>query len=137
MNALRPFDANIHLLSKVLDLRAENQNIIGSNIANAETPGYAPARFNFEQELSQAINHSGMPLATSQPGHIALGASHIDSITGTITRKPDQPGIGDANGVSVDEEMLLLSENELLYETAAQLLKKKLGVMKYVISGGE
>ena len=33
--------------------------------------------------------------------------------------------------------MLRLSENELLYETAAQLLKKKLTVMKYVISGGE
>lgn len=137
MNALRPFDANIHLLSKVLDLRAENQNIIGSNIANAETPGYAPARFNFEQELSQAINQTGIQLATSQPGHIALGPSGIGSVTGTITREPDQTGIGDGNGVSVNEEMLLLSENELLYETAAQLLKKKLGVMKYVISGGE
>ena len=88
MNPLRPFDANIHLLSKVLDLRAENQNVIGSNIANAETPGYAPARFNFEQELNQAINRSGMPLATSQPGHIAFGAPDINSITGTITREP-------------------------------------------------
>ena len=137
MNALRPFDSNIHLLSKVLNLRAENQSIIGSNIANAETPGYAPVRFNFEEELSQAINRTGIPLATSQPGHIPLGALNIESVTGTITRNPDQTGIGDGNGVSVDEEMLRLSENELLYETAVQLLQKKLSVMKFVISGGQ
>ena len=137
MNALRPFDSNIHLLSKVLNLRAENQSIIGSNIANAETPGYSPARFNFEEELSQAINRTGIPLATSQPGHIPLGALNIESVTGTITRNPDQTGIGDGNGVSVDEEMLRLSENELLYETAVQLLQKKLSVMKFVISGGQ
>ena len=137
MNALRPFDSNMHVLSKVLHLRAENENIIGSNIANAETPGYAPARFNFEEELSQAINRTGIPLATSQPGHIPLGAMNIESVTGTITRNPDQTGIGDGNGVSVDEEMLLLSENELLYETAVQLLQKKLSVMKFVISGGQ
>ena len=137
MNALSPFDANIQLLSKVLDLRAENQKIIGSNIANAETPGYAPARFNFEQELSQAIDRTGMPLTTSHPGHISLGPSTIESVNGSITREPDQTGIGDQNGVSVEQEMLLLSEHELLYETAAQLLKKKLTVMKYAISGGE
>lgn len=137
MNTLRPFDANIQMLGKVLDLRAENQKIIGSNIANAETPGYAPARFEFEQELSQAINRTGIPLATSHPGHIGFGAGDIASISGTLRREPDQTGIGDENGVSVEEEMLLLSENELLYETAAQLLKKKLGIMKYVIAGGE
>ncbi len=137
MNTLRPFDANIQMLSKVLDLRAENQQIIGSNIANAETPGYAPARFEFEQELSQAIKRTGIPFATTHPGHIGFGTGDIASISGTLRREPDQTGIGDENGVSVEEEMLLLSENELLYETAAQLLKKKLGIMKYVIAGGE
>lgn len=136
MNPLRPFDANIQLLSKVLDLRAEKQNIIGSNIANAETPGYAPARFEFEQELSQAINRNGFTLTTSHPGHIAMGSSDIGSVSGTLTREPDQTGIGDQNGVNVEEEMLALSENELLYETAAQLLNKKLGVIKYVVNGG-
>ena len=137
MNPMRPFDANMQLLSKVLDLRAENQKIIGSNIANAETPGYAPARFNFQEELNRAVTRSGMPLATSHPGHIALGPTSVESVNGTIIREPDKTGIGDENGVSVDDEMLQQSENELLYETAAQLLKKKLTMMKYVISGGE
>jgi len=34
-------------------------------------------------------------------------------------------------------EMMALSENELLYETSAQLLKKKITLLKHVISGGQ
>jgi flagellar basal-body rod protein FlgB len=135
MNPLSPFDANMQLLSKSLDLRAENQKVIGSNIANAETPGYAPARFSFEEELSNAINGTAASLATTHPGHIPLGPNSVGAVTGVLFREPDQTGIGDENGVSVEEEMLALTENELLYETSAQLLKKKLTLMKFVIAG--
>ena len=135
MNPLSPFDANMRLLSKSLDLRAENQKVIGSNIANAETPGYAPARFSFEEELSSAIKGTATPLATTHPGHIPLGPHSVGSVSGMLIREPDQTGIGDENGVSVEEEMLALTENELLYETSAQLLKKKMTLMKFVIAG--
>jgi flagellar basal-body rod protein FlgB len=138
MKLLAPFDSNIQLLAKVLDLRAQNQQVIGSNIANAETPGYAPAKFQFEGELREAIQKKNtMPLATPQPGHFPLGSQDVQSINGSIIRTPDRTGIGDENGVNVDDEMLAMSENELMYETSAQLLQKKLGLIRYVITGGQ
>ncbi len=138
MDSKAPFDSSFQLLSKVLDLRARNQQVIASNIANAETPGYSPAKFHFEEELRQAVGEkSSLPLANSHQAHIPLGSTDIDSVTGTITVQPDQTGIGDENGVSVADEMMALSENELLFEAAAQLLKKKLGLIKYVVSGGQ
>ena len=138
MNPTSPFDSSIQLLSKVLDLRARNQQIIASNIANAETPGYSPAKFEFEDQLRQAVgNSSDLPLANSHQNHIPLGPGDISSVNGTVTVTPDQTGIGDENGVSVDAEMLALSENELLYEAAAQLLRKKLGMIRYVVTGGQ
>jgi len=63
--------------------------------------------------------------------------STIENVRGRVVVEKDTTKIGDQNGVSLDQEMLALSENELLYETAAQLLKKKLGIRKYVISGGQ
>lgn len=133
-----PFDANVQLLAKVLDLRAQNQQVIAANIANAETPGYSPATFHFEKELQIAVGKSDMlPLAASNERHIAPGVGDVDSVRGSVTITSDQTGIGDQNGVNVDEEMLKLSENEILYETAAQLLRKKLGMIKYVVSGGQ
>ncbi len=133
-----PFDSSIKLLSKVLDLRSANQRVISSNIANAETPGYSPAKFDFENDLKNAINTDGsFRLQTSHPVHIPISPSNFESVQGKVVRTPDTTGIGDENGVSVDDEMIELSKNELMYETAAQLLKKKLSLLKYAISDGK
>ncbi len=138
MDPLRPFDSNMQLLSKVLDLRAQKAEVISANIANAETPGFSPSRFNFEEDLAKAIGRrNGLSLAISNEKHIALGPTDFNSVSGKIFVEKDQTGIGDENGVKVDQEMMALSENELLYETAAQLLKKKMTLLKYAISGGQ
>ncbi|MFH2123581.1 MAG: flagellar basal body rod protein FlgB [Pseudomonadota bacterium] len=136
MERISLFDSNINLLKKTLDLRSANQRLIASNIANADTPGYTPSRLEFEQELQQAIQGKGSAQIT-HPDHIPIGASDLSSVTGTIVKDPDTTGIGDQNGVSIDREMMDLSENELIYETAAQLLKKKLTQLSYVIQGGQ
>ena len=126
----------MNLLSKVLDLRAANEKIISSNIANADTPGYSPARFRFEQELRQAVNQNGFSLKATHPSHIATGGRGLDSVTGQVITLPDKTGIGDKNGVNVDQEMISLSENEIMYETAAQILKKKIALLGYIVQGG-
>lgn len=136
MEKISLFDPNIHLLKKTLDLRSAKQQIIASNIANAETPGYAPVRFEFEQELQQALQVKGTA-AKTHADHFSIGGSDLGSVNGTISREPDTRGIGDENGVSIDKEMMALSENQLMYETAAQLLKKKLSQLSYVIQGGQ
>jgi flagellar basal-body rod protein FlgB len=137
MKPLDPFDSNIKLLQKVLDLRSENQSVIATNIANAETPGYSKKVFEFEQELQQAITATPGTLATTHGNHIPTTPTTLNSVTGTIRQIEDKNPIGDGNGVNVDMEMIALSENELLYETAAQLLKKKFALLSYVVREGK
>ncbi len=138
MNIAAPFDSNFHLLNKVLDLRAEKQRVISSNVANAETPGYQKETYSFEDNLRNAINGgSSLNLKTTKTNHIALYPTSIDTVEGELTREPDTTGIGDENSVSVDAEMIDMSKNQLMYETAAKLLKKKLTVLKFAISEGK
>lgn len=138
MDITKPFDSNVQLLGKVLDLRAQKAQVISANIANAETPGFSPSSFNFEKDLSAALQTTkGIELTTSHKAHISLGPANFNSVTGKVVVEQDRAKIGDGNGVSVDQEMMDLSENALLYETAAQLLKKKMGLIKHVISGGQ
>lgn len=138
MAPISPFDSHMQLLTKVLDLRAEKAQVISANIANAETPGYSPSVFNFEQDLSNAIKRSSsLALKTSHNNHISLGPSGFNSVAGKISKVVDNTAIGDENGVSVEQEMITLSENEILYETSAQLLKKRISLLKHVISGGQ
>lgn len=137
MNQLNLFDNTTLLLQKSLDLRSSNQRVIAANIANAETPGYAPARFEFEQELKAALSTSSPHLTTTHDAHISIHSGSVEEVSGKVVQYPDKTGIGDDNGVSVDEEMIALSENEIMYETAAQLLKKKLSLLKYVVQDGQ
>lgn len=138
MDPMQPFDQNMRLLGKVLDLRAKKAEVIAANIANAETPGYSANRFDFEEDLARAIKGSnGLGMTTSHHNHIPPHPSTIEGVRGNIVATTDKTGIGDKNSVKVNQEMLNLSENQLLYETAAQLLKKKLGQLSYAISGGQ
>ena len=137
MNPFSPLDSNSQLLSRVLDLRATKAEVIASNIANAETPGYSPSRFDFEEDLAAAVgNNTGINLQTTAQNHIPLHPTNFDSVEGKVIQEKDTSPIGDENGVSVDEEMVSLSKNQILYETTAQLLKKKLSIYRYVVSDG-
>ncbi len=136
MPFIQQFDPTLLMLQKVLDLRAENQQVISSNIANADTPGYAPATLEFEKQLHSAMFGGDLKPVVTQPGHIPVTPGDISQVTGTITRRPDTTGIGDENGVSVDREMVRLSENQILYEAAVTMLNKKLAALKYVAGDG-
>ena len=136
MPGIQQFDTTMHLLKKVLDLRARNQEVIAANIANAETPGYAAQTFTFEQELQNALSTGGPRPVTSHPNHLPLAPSGLDQVQGTLTTQRDTTGLCDENSVSTDQEMHRLSETELLYEAAVTMLNKKLSLLKYVTNGG-
>lgn len=136
MPGIQQFDTTMRLLQKVLDLREKNQEIIGSNIANAETPGYSAQSFSFEQELQGALHGNTLRPVTTQANHIPLGPSELENVSGSVTVTKDNTGLGDENSVSVDQEMVKLSQNEILYEAAVTMLNKKLSLVKYAVSGG-
>lgn len=136
MKDIAMFDRTTGLLKKVLDLRVQKQQTIASNIANADTPGYAPARLEFEADLQRALAEPGHPVRTEHPKHFPLAGGGVEQVAGKVLRTPDASGIGDRNGVEVDQEMIALAENQIMYEAATQMLSKKLGLLKYVIQDG-
>ena len=127
------FGSTIGVLEKSLDLRQQRQQVIASNIANAQTPGYVPARLNFEEGLKQAQQPQPGTPALTHPGHMPLKGSGGSA---RIERNPDQTGIGDGNGVSLDREMLDLAENQILFEAGTQMVGQKLGLLKYIAGDG-
>jgi len=123
------------LLRKNLDLRLQNQQIIAGNIANAQTPGYSAKRFEFEKALRQAVDGSEQGLTVTNAHHISPSGGSIEAVQGSVTEINSHKGIGDGNSVDVDQEMILLAQNQLMYETSVQLLNKKMGIIKYVVQG--
>ncbi len=52
-------DKTIDALATALNFRQMRQELISSNIANSETPGYRSKRLDFEDALARALNVDG------------------------------------------------------------------------------
>jgi flagellar basal-body rod protein FlgB len=109
------FGGTISLTAKALNLRMERQGLIQSNIANMETPGYRVQELPFAREMATAVSGQGK-LARTHPGHIAVKPE--DAAASGRSSEEDRP-------VDLDEEMVKLSENQLMYQVAARLAAKK------------
>ncbi|MCF8107129.1 MAG: flagellar basal body rod protein FlgB [Desulfohalobiaceae bacterium] len=128
------FDSTIQVLDKVLELRTRKLEVISSNIANAETPGYAAQRMDFEKDLQEAISASGTKVSVTHPRHIATGSGgDIGSFQADVYREEDKSGLGDKNSVSLDQEMVDMSRNQIRFEAAIRSLNKKFSMLKMVI----
>ncbi|MDY0212638.1 MAG: flagellar basal body rod protein FlgB [Desulfuromonadaceae bacterium] len=129
------FDSTTAVLKKSLDLRMQNQQVIAANVANAETPGYAVKRFEFEDQLRAAVAVNDSNIRRTHPQHMPRQGVAIEQVNGQIVEYPDTSGLGDRNSVDMDSEMLAMAKNQLYYEAATQLINKKMGILKYTIQG--
>lgn len=129
------FDSTIGALNTSLNLRLMNQNVISSNIANADTPGFKSKVMEFESALRDALGvDQRLPLAEGEASHIRHHAT--DPIQPEIYENPNGVESLDGNTVNRAEEMAKLAENQLLYDASTEMLKRKLGMLKYAITEG-
>ncbi len=136
------FSNTISLLGKSVDLRAKNQNLIASNIANVETPNYVPKTLAFEQELQGALKsrQSGqMPASTPHARHIPVRGAHngsaVQSVTGKILETPAKTPGKDGNAVELEDEMGKMAENQIMFNASVQMLGKKFEGLRTAIKG--
>lgn len=127
------FDRTVGVLGKVLDLRNHSQQIISSNLANLDTPGYTPNRLRFEEDLQRAIDDKSPAAPPRHAKHFNITSGSLEQVSGRVERLINNNGLGDQNGVDLDQEMGAQAENQIFYEAATQMLNKKLSLLKYVI----
>lgn len=137
METNRLFSGSISLLTRVLDLRSQNHNLIASNIANADTPEYKAFHLQIDEEMKKL---TGSPqkinLHRTRAEHLPLREHRSDRVKITRDKAPAFGLRGDGNTVDIDRSMARLSENSLRYNTVAQIIQKKLQGLKSAIQGG-
>lgn len=125
----------LQALSSAIKMREMRQEIISSNIANAETPGYKSKRLDFEEALGRALDvdgHMGMNIEDSK--HFNVGSGGFNNLEPEIYEDPNGIVSEDGNTVDREEEIAKMTENKIMYDTLVQLMNKKMGIMKYTIN---
>ena len=119
-----------------LNIRAYRQQLIASNIANADTPNYKAKDVDFQAALQGAINKAtpSQGLATTNPNHI-----RSTSATGVIDlpikyRTVDQPSV-DGNTVNMDVERSAFAENALQMEALISFVNHRFRLMQSAVQG--
>ncbi len=127
-------DTTIQALAASLKYREMRNNLITSNVANAETPGYKAKKIDFEEALARAINLDKLQnLNTQDERHFNVGGGGFSNLQPEVYEDANGVVSEDGNTVDVASEMALMAENKILYDAAVQLLNKKLGMMKYAV----
>ncbi len=126
-------------LSVAMKLRAINQEVISSNIANINTPGYRCKSIDFQKEIEKILtpDHFKLKLLITHKDHIQDKESSSLDVNPKI-EECNTPVIGnDKNNVDLDREMAKLAKNQLLYNAYVQLFSKKVRMLKdAIIQGG-
>ncbi len=128
-------DKTLKALASSLNLRQIRHEILTSNIANAETPGFKAKRVDFEKALQRALDVDGnLEMLTSDEKHFDVGNGGFENLQPEIYEDPNGIVSEDGNTVDRDAEMAKMAENKILYDASVKLLNKKLGMLKYTIN---
>ncbi len=112
-----------------LGLRAQRQQVLAGNIANADTPNYKARDFDFSTALKDAVagrSSDPLPLATTASGHLA--GSLESSSARLLYRTPTQAS-ADGNTVDMDVERAQFSENAVQYEAGLTFITHQFKMM--------
>jgi len=117
------FDKTMKLLSSALDFRSQKHQIITSNIANIDTPGYTAKDLEFKGIIGEEMQRR---LATTDKKHFPGQFPNTGPIDSEVTDSGER--------VNVDTEMTNLAENHLMYNTSLELLTRKLRSIKIIFN---
>ena len=105
----------------------ERQQVLAENVANADTPNFRP-RDLVQPKFDQKEPAAPLTLARTT-------TSHLSASTATSTQfELDRRGVFEArpsgNAVSLEDQMLKVSANQMDYQTATALYARGLGLIK-------
>lgn len=140
MNAL---DASFNFHESSLRLRAQRQELLAGNIANADTPNFKARDLDFSTALKSAISENSQlttlgntmkPIATSAM-HIGANNAATPADATDIKYRGILQGSVDGNTVDMDVERNQFTDNAIRYEASVMMISGKIKRMLAAIQG--
>jgi flagellar basal-body rod protein FlgB len=118
-----------------LNLLVQRQEMIASNIANADTPHYKARDIDFKEALSNRLagrREQALSLAVTARGHVG-GRAEAAMPAAVKYRNEFQPGV-DGNTVNMDVERAAFAETALRLEAALTFVRGSFKDMQTALS---
>ncbi len=117
-----------------LKFRAQRNEVLASNIANADTPGYKARDIQFSDAL-QGAQSKRLGLEQTSRMHQQSWSTRNGGAE-LMYRIPMQPTL-DGNTVETDVEQSQFAENTVQYRASLSFLDGAIRSLKYALKGGD
>jgi flagellar basal-body rod protein FlgB len=131
---LEQMTARLDFHANALLLRSQRQQVIASNIANADTPGYVARDFDFAAALKNVSGGTARAdVSLTSAGHMHLGTTSAQDprLAYTVQTQPSQDG----NSVDLDRERASFVDNSVRYESTLRFINSNVKTMLSAIQG--
>ena len=126
------FDSALGIHDNALQVRSQRAELLASNIANSDTPGYKARDIDFKAALANVQLQDASKLTTSHEKHISL--SSMTNGSEVLYRVPNQASL-DGNTVDGQMEKSAFSDNAMRYQASLSFLDGKFKGMRAAIKG--
>lgn len=119
-----------------LNLRGNRQELLASNIANADTPHYKARDIDFKSAFDSAMsgrNEGGLSMARTAAAHLPGEAD--SSIAGSLRYRTEYQSAVDGNTVNMDIERSAFAENAIRMEAALTFINSRFRSMQSAVQG--
>jgi len=114
------------------------QKVLSKNIANADTPGYAPSDIkplDFKELLKSSSSAlpstGGVGLATTNPMHMSLGGGSASSgVPAAKKEKNPYETSPSGNAVILEEQLLKMNQNYTDHHLSTVIYQKNIDMLK-------
>lgn len=130
-------DDALRFHQNAINLQARRQELLASNIANADTPNYKARDIDFRSALAGALGKSGGQLEMARTSGTHLPPAGAESFDQFIGYRKELQSNADGNTVNMDVERAAFAENSLHYEASLTFINGLLSGMRTAINGGQ
>lgn len=127
-------DSAFAFQERALQVQGYRQQVLASNIANADTPNYKARDIDFAKALRQAQGGREMGMTRTSPMHLDVGGSGPLAGVRPQYRSAVQPSI-DGNTVDTNIEQAQFADNALRYMATVRFIDGKLQTAKLALQG--
>ena len=127
------------VLQKSMDALAIQHEVIANNLANIDTPNFKRSEVSFQDKLKNILTQDEpSALWRTNVKHFPITQQvSLDDFKPTITTITDTIGRNDGNNVDLEMESAKLAENNLLYNSLADVTGRYIANLKHAITEGK
>ena len=131
----QPIDNLFGMHTGALALWQRRTEVLASNLANADTPGYLARDVDFRKALAAAGGNGdgSLPLAAPTQGQIDPVAQARETLS---YRVPTQPSM-DGNTVDAQQEQAAFAANSVHYQASMAFITAQIRMLRTAITGGQ